>query len=282
MINIILIKLKMNILDKYDKNALYHNDRLSRCTEFNMLMYIVINTNEYPELNNEIKNYTNIINDKNYAGYTALMLACRNINDTSSEETVEILLSLMCDVNIQDHNGETALMMACYRGHVNIVKLLLQYNVNTYLQDRYGRTCLMYIIDLNTRELLRLLLPYSTITHVNKSNCNVFYTMYDHVRLIASYCTEDELHALLEYKYYKEIQDELLKRYKLKIVNYERVLRKIPEQDSLIRFKPNNMGYQICQFDYDGIVTDALLDYLNATPDNVNDKVKEFLSFTCC
>lgn len=68
----------------------------------------------------------------------------------------------------------------------------------------------------------------------------------------------------------------------MKIKNYVKVLSNIPEQDSRIRFKLNNMGHKICQFDHDGIVTKELLDYLSATPENIKEKVDEFLAFTCC
>lgn len=40
-------------------------------------------------------------------------------------DVVRALLQCGADVNVQDHDGSTALMCACEHGHVDIVSLLL-------------------------------------------------------------------------------------------------------------------------------------------------------------
>lgn len=46
-------------------------------------------------------------------------------------------------VDIQDHSGYSALMMASYYGQKDAVKTLLQYNANRCLRDKRGHTALM-------------------------------------------------------------------------------------------------------------------------------------------
>ena len=54
----------------------------------------------------------NKINEKNNAGWTALMLAARNSRTYSSENTVRLLLNACADPTLQEKTGWTALMMA--------------------------------------------------------------------------------------------------------------------------------------------------------------------------
>lgn len=46
-------------------------------------------------------------------------------------------------VDIQDHSGYSALMMASYYGQTDAVKTLLQHNANRCLRDKRGHTALM-------------------------------------------------------------------------------------------------------------------------------------------
>ena len=52
------------------------------------------------------------MNLQNNDGYTALMIAARYSNTTSTEKTVELLLKAGADVNIQNKKGYTALVLA--------------------------------------------------------------------------------------------------------------------------------------------------------------------------
>ena len=67
---------------------------LTTSTGFTPLMYLVINTKEYPELNDLIVNFRSTINQQNIKGWSALMLAARNSNTVSSIETIKILIEL--------------------------------------------------------------------------------------------------------------------------------------------------------------------------------------------
>ncbi|KAF7486067.1 Hypothetical predicted protein [Marmota monax] len=43
------------------------------------------------------------------------------------EDMVQVLLSFQADVNLQDHDGLWALMLACHLGNADLVRLLLAY-----------------------------------------------------------------------------------------------------------------------------------------------------------
>jgi len=76
-------------------------------------------------------------------GNTALMYASGWGIVTKNPERAKILLDKGAKVNLQNKKGETALMMAAYRGHVDTAKLLIDRGANIELKDTSGRTALM-------------------------------------------------------------------------------------------------------------------------------------------
>lgn len=81
-----------------------------------------------------------------------------SVPDKGSEEVVELFFSAAkvgnievlqeflkhgFPVDIQDHSGYSALMMASYYGQTDAVKTLLQHNANRCLRDKRGHTALM-------------------------------------------------------------------------------------------------------------------------------------------
>ncbi|NXN94070.1 KANK4 protein, partial [Rhinopomastus cyanomelas] len=72
-------------------------------------------------------------------GQTALMLGVSHERD----DMVRALLSCQADVNLQDHEGTTALMVACRQGNTDIVKLLLaQPGCLVTLTDKGGNSAM--------------------------------------------------------------------------------------------------------------------------------------------
>uniref|UniRef100_A0A8B9RW17 KN motif and ankyrin repeat domain-containing protein 4 n=1 Tax=Accipiter nisus TaxID=211598 RepID=A0A8B9RW17_9AVES len=72
-------------------------------------------------------------------GQTALMLGVSHERD----DMVRALLSCQADVNLQDEEGTTALMVACRQGNVDIVRLLLaQPGCQVGLTDKGGNSAL--------------------------------------------------------------------------------------------------------------------------------------------
>uniref|UniRef100_A0A8C0AUQ0 Uncharacterized protein n=1 Tax=Buteo japonicus TaxID=224669 RepID=A0A8C0AUQ0_9AVES len=74
-------------------------------------------------------------------GQTALMLGVSHERD----DMVRALLSCQADVNLQDEEGTTALMVACRQGNADIVRLLLaqpgcQVGLTDKVRLRWSRT----------------------------------------------------------------------------------------------------------------------------------------------
>uniref|UniRef100_A0A1X7T6E9 Uncharacterized protein n=1 Tax=Amphimedon queenslandica TaxID=400682 RepID=A0A1X7T6E9_AMPQE len=93
------------------------------------------------------------IDYRNEGGMTALMIACYNIH----HQVVELLLKGGADVNIQDNNGWTALMIASTNGHFQIVELLLK-SADVNIQNTDGVTVLMLVSQCGHYQVLELLL----------------------------------------------------------------------------------------------------------------------------
>lgn len=89
-------------------------------------------------------------------GQTALMLGVSH----DREDMVQALLSCQADVNLQDHDGSSALMLACHQGNADLVRLLLAHPAcNSSLTDKAGRTALSIALNspahVEIAELLR-------------------------------------------------------------------------------------------------------------------------------
>uniref|UniRef100_A0A1X7T7J8 Death domain-containing protein n=1 Tax=Amphimedon queenslandica TaxID=400682 RepID=A0A1X7T7J8_AMPQE len=90
----------------------------------------------------------------NEEGRTALMLAC----ERGHEDIVHSLLSTGANVNIQDNKGWTALMMAGMYGHNLIINMLLQANANLHLKASDGSNALMIASYNGNYEVVELLI----------------------------------------------------------------------------------------------------------------------------
>ena len=82
------------------------------------------------------------INIQNEDGVTALMMACNEV----LSEVVELLLQNGADPNIHGDKGWTALMYACSHGNSKVAKSLLRYNANPQLVDNDGFTASIHAL----------------------------------------------------------------------------------------------------------------------------------------
>ncbi|KAG2456611.1 MPP8 phase, partial [Polypterus senegalus] len=67
-----------------------------------------------------------------------------NLDQENFLTTVAILLEAGAHVNLQQLNGETALMKACKRGNIDIVKLLLEYGADSNMLSKHQNNALHF------------------------------------------------------------------------------------------------------------------------------------------
>ena len=94
------------------------------------------------------------IDHTNEEGKTALMLAC----ERGHEDIVHSLLSAGANVNIQDNKGWTALMMASKHNHISIIHMLLQANANPHLKKSDGSNAVLIASYYGNYEIVELLI----------------------------------------------------------------------------------------------------------------------------
>lgn len=194
------------LLESYDINNEYACSPLLKCKGFSILMFIVINTRKYPELNTLIPKYKHIINEQNDEGWTALMLACRNSNDSSSNDTVKILLECDAYVNMQEKGGWTALMLAAQNSNASsnndTVLLLLTHGadinkLNNKFESALILSC-MFTDKQSSYETVKILLEYGADINVRD---DVGRTPLIH----ACFCKDNTLQLLLTHNHNADV-----------------------------------------------------------------------------
>jgi len=113
------------------------------------------------------------VNLTNNSKDTALILACRyglkNVVEVLVRESRQYHLDL--DLNMADHYGNTALHNACKKNYTSIVQLLLseEDNINVNIQNQNGNTALMIAVYENNIEIIHELLKCKNI-NINTLN----------------------------------------------------------------------------------------------------------------
>ena len=148
-------------------------------------------------------NYPETINYQNKEGWTSLMIAAVNSNNTSTEETVKILLKHNANINLHDKDGCTALMYASKYSRSDstekTLKRLLKRTTNINEQDNYGLTALMlaskYSNTHSTENTVKSLLEYGADVNVQTKigNTALSFAIYH-----SNNCTEGTYRMLIE------------------------------------------------------------------------------------
>jgi hypothetical protein len=138
--------------------------------ENNQILFTAIIENNIESFRRLIDSVDVDIQDKD--GNTALILAASN----GDNEICGMILSKGCNVDIQDNNGFTALMWAAKKGHNEICDSLINKGCDVDIQDKYGFTALMWAAWNGHNEICRLLI--SKGCNVNTKN-NANQTAYD-------------------------------------------------------------------------------------------------------
>ncbi|MGJ8582366.1 MAG: ankyrin repeat domain-containing protein [Psychromonas sp.] len=91
---------------------------------------------------------------KNHKGYTALMIATYN----GQARIVHSLIAQGANVCAQDNRGNTALMAAVFRGELSIAKSLMSEECDENQQNNAGQTAVMFATLFGREELRALLI----------------------------------------------------------------------------------------------------------------------------
>lgn len=147
--------IKNNDILKLDFILSCQNIDFSICNEsgMNPLIYSISqnNLNMVKKIIDYLKNvnYENIINQKDYNGLTAFLMASK----CNSDQIFELLYkSFTFDVNAAEYTNKTALHYAIEKNNTAIFDLLLgNQEIDINVQDDYGETPIMYVLRyLNT------------------------------------------------------------------------------------------------------------------------------------
>ena len=94
------------------------------------------------------------INIQDENGMTALMIASK----AGYVELVEKLIKTGADVNIQNLLGDTALLCATTKGQIKCVQKLLEYGTNVNIQDHEGNTALVITVKMKDEDCFDVLI----------------------------------------------------------------------------------------------------------------------------
>ena len=96
----------------------------------------------------------------------------------------EILDSKQVDVDVRDLTGQTPLMIASGKGHLEIAELLIEKGADVNAKDIHFRDSLEYTIILNHKEITELLVTNGAEITLYHLRCAVYYADADIVDLL--------------------------------------------------------------------------------------------------
>jgi ankyrin repeat protein len=118
-------------------------------------IFSLIRKDNVSEIKKAVKNQPNCINQINHNSFTPLILAAYKGNI----EIVELLLFEGAKINYQSEMG-TALTAAVFKGNIDISKLLLEFKADPNGTDLNGITPLMYAVQFKNKDMIKLLLSF--------------------------------------------------------------------------------------------------------------------------
>jgi ankyrin repeat protein len=101
---------------------------------------------------------------RNIFGRNVLM-SCVSV-DNSPEDVVELFIRSGVDLEAQDHQGSTALMLASRSASHNIIRMLLDAGASIDSQDHHGQSAMWDTIRLHRHDTLQLLIDCGASFHI--------------------------------------------------------------------------------------------------------------------
>lgn len=109
----------------------------------------------------------NVINEE---GFSPLLLACYRGN----VEVAKFLIELGCNIN-QKSNMGTPLMAAVVKGNNQLIQYLVLKNADLDISDSNGTTALIYAVQFNNIQAIKILLKHNADkTHKDKQGKTAF------------------------------------------------------------------------------------------------------------
>ena len=225
------------------------------------------NTEEkFAEFAEKIKNIDNI--NVKFNGNTLLIIVCWHNHTEFAPKLIELLLNNGADPNMTDDKyGSTPLMFALQNNNtkhiVNVAELLINGGTNIDKQNNAGHTALIYVVydtmrihrtHKYTKCIVKLLL-----------NSNVNVNIKDNYNYRATQICKDKKiiklllpHTILDFPIDKKIA-KIISRMKDKEIaklknENEELKNKIAELEDIIRYIPDNEGYNDCKLHFEGLV----------------------------
>lgn len=125
----------------------------------------VSNDQLFRNTRSNISNGANI-NLQDAQGNTALIRAVQ----TNNQELTKMLISAYADLNIQNIRGETALILAAKFNDLEITNLLLKAKAQLNAQDRHSNTALLWAVKQNNLSIINILIAAKANLNIQDSN----------------------------------------------------------------------------------------------------------------
>ncbi|XP_067661816.1 serine/threonine-protein phosphatase 6 regulatory ankyrin repeat subunit B-like [Haliotis asinina] len=113
------------------------------------------------------------VNSRGWKNRTSVMVAAKH----GHKEVVELLAIHRADLSLNDESGSNILHIACYRGHIGIVKYILSLNsVDVNSRGWKDRTPVMVAAEQRHKEVVKLLVQHGTDLSLRDKLGNVVQT----------------------------------------------------------------------------------------------------------
>nr|WBF70808.1 putative ankyrin repeat protein [Megavirus caiporensis] len=166
-------------MEDYDFDKEYYCATNVECSGFSKLMHLILVETNETIITDYLTNHMDEIHVRNKLQWTPLMIACINKKKCDNIGIIKLLIKCGADVNAQNNNGTTPLMMASYytkHYDKNVVQLLLENKADPNIQRNDGLTALIYASTptnyynkfVNKLDLIKLLLQYEADPNIHK------------------------------------------------------------------------------------------------------------------